>query len=243
MKLAERQRDFLDRVYGDAPWPGFAIYRGHAMANLHDALAATYPVVRRLVGDAFFGEAALRFARALPSRSGDLDDYGIELAQFLAGYPHARAIEYLADVARLEWACQESRRAADAAPLDALALARIPAELHARLRFELHPAARIVRSRHPIVSIWLANQPDRDGTPESLAPEDALVTREAGALRVRRLDAFDAALLEAFALGRTLAEAAASLDTALIGRRLAPALARYCAEGVLCGFHAPRAGA
>ena len=241
MKLAERQRDFLDRVYGEAPWPGFAIYRGHAMANLHDALAATYPVVLRLVGDAFFAEAALRFARGNPSASGDLDEYGESFAAFLESYAHARPLAYLADVARLEWACHQGRRAPDAGALDAAALARVPAELHAQLRFDLHPAARIVRSSHPIVSIWLANQPEADGTPQSEAPEDALVARDAGELRVRRLEAFDASLLEALGRGCTLAEATASFDTALLERSLGAALARHAAAGVLCGFRAPRA--
>ena len=238
MKLAERQRDFLDGVYGEAPWPAFAIYRGHAMANLHDALAATYPVVLRLVGDAFFAEAALRFARAHPSRGGDLDDFGEAFAAFLASYPHARSLEYLPDVARLEWACHQSARAAAAPALDAAALALVPPRLHEGLRFDVHPAARVVRSRHPVVSIWRANQPGADGTPQGDGPEDALAMRDADGVRVERIDAFDAALLEGLARGRTLAEATGSFDTALMARSLAGALARYAARGVLCGFHA-----
>jgi hypothetical protein len=198
-------------------------------------------VVRRLVGDAFFAEAALGLARAQPSTSGDLDEYGESFAAFLESYPHARALAYLADVARLEWACHESGRAADGAPLDAAALARVPAALHGQLRFDLHPAVRIVRSSHPIVSIWLANRPEADGTPESDAPEDALVTRRSGELRVQRLEAFDASLLEALASGCTLAEATAAFDTALLERSLGAALVRHAAAGVLCGLRAPRA--
>lgn len=243
MKLAERQRAFLDGVYGEAPWQAFAIYRGHAMANLHDALAATYPVVRRLVGDAFFAEAALQFARAHPSRGGDLDEYGQRFPEFLQSYPHASALGYLGDVARLEWACHESGRAAAAKPLDTASLALVPPRLHEGLRFDLHPAARIVRSRHPIVAIWRANQPDADGTPRADGAEDALVMREANGVRVERIDAFDASLLEALARGRTLGEAAGALDADAIARSLGAALARYANRGVLCGFHAPPAGA
>jgi hypothetical protein len=243
MRLAERQREFLDGVYGEAPWPAFAIYRGHAMANLHDALAATYPVVRRLVGEAFFAEAALRFARAHPSRAGDLDEYGESFPAFLERYPHAHSLDYLGDTARLEWACHESGRAAGAAALDTAALARVPPRLHEGLRFDVHPAARVVRSRHPIVSIWRANQPDADGTPQCDAAEDALVTREAHGVRVDRIEAFDASLLEALARGRTLAEATAEFDAQLIGRSLGDALVRYARRGVLCGFHASPAGA
>jgi len=76
--LAALQRDFVARLFAaDAPQdPRARLYRDNALATLSGALAATYPVVRRLVGDAFFGEAARRHALAVPSRSGDLNAYG-----------------------------------------------------------------------------------------------------------------------------------------------------------------------
>ena len=85
--LGELQAQFLDEIFGDAPLdPRRAVYRRNVLANLHDALAAAYPVVRRLVGEAFFREAAERFARAHPSRSGDLHRFGEGFGQFLSRY-------------------------------------------------------------------------------------------------------------------------------------------------------------
>ena len=141
------------------------IYRGNVLANRRGTLRATYPVVCRLVGDAFFDEAAARYAGHAPSRSGDLHEYGDAFANFLEGYAHARSLPYLADVARLEWACHECYHAADAGAFDFAALARVPAERHAGLRFLLHPSTRLLRSSHPVAAIMEANQPDRDGTP------------------------------------------------------------------------------
>ncbi len=238
--LAARQREFLDALYGEAPWAGgFEIYRGNAMATWHDALAATYPVTRRLVGEAFFAEAARRYALAEPSRSGDLNEYGASFGAFLGAYPYAGRVAYLADVARLEWACLESERAADAGALDRTALAAVPPERQGAIRFGLHPSARVLRSAHPVVSIWRANQPDRDGACVAEDAEDALVMRQSGRVEVRRIDIFDAGLLEALARGATLDEAAAGFATAELERSLAPALARYVADGVLCRFSPP----
>ena len=42
------------RAAGVLPAERLALYRRNMRATQHDALAATYPVVRRLVGDAFF---------------------------------------------------------------------------------------------------------------------------------------------------------------------------------------------
>ena len=61
---------------------------------------------------------------------------------------------YLPDVAKLEWAMDSVFHAADAVPLDLQALAAVPPEVFATLRFDLHPASRIVCSPYPILRIW-----------------------------------------------------------------------------------------
>ncbi|HSS29308.1 MAG TPA: DNA-binding domain-containing protein, partial [Usitatibacter sp.] len=139
--LALSQARFMEMLYSEgACEPGIAIYRRNLFANLGNALAATYPVVQRLVGDAFFREAARQYVLAHPSHSGDLNDYGASFAGFLARYPHAATLAYLADVARLEWACHESYGAPDAAPFDLADLARVGADDYPRIRFQLHPS-------------------------------------------------------------------------------------------------------
>jgi hypothetical protein len=243
--LAQLQREFLTEVWSaDSPSrAGMAIYRRTLLANLHGALASTYPVVRRLVGEAFFREAAARYARAHPSTSGDLNGHGREFASFLAVYPPARELAYLADVARLEWACHESFHAADAPRLDRAALARVSAEHHGAIRFQLHPAVRLVASPHPVLSIWEANQPERDGTPEkTIGAEQVLVRREALEVRLSLLAAQPWRFASSLARGETLDEAidAAACDAV---EWLAPLLQRFAADGVLCGFSAPGADA
>jgi hypothetical protein len=188
------------------------------------------------VGAAFFREAAGRFARAAPSASGDLGDFGAGFADFLAGYEHAAALDYLADVARLEWAVHEAHRAADAPGCDFDAFARVPAETHDAFRFRFHPAARWLRSAHAVVALWEANQPGRDGTPaRGTGPDHAMVVRGDDGVRVELLPAADWDFLAALARGATLGEACALLADADLGR----ALARLSAPGVLCGFEAP----
>lgn len=215
-----------------------AIYRGNLHANWRSALADTFPVVERLVGEAFFTEASRSYAAAHPSRSGDLQVYGAEFPAFLEQYPHARDHPYLGDVARLEWAWHESFHAAGSAPMDLEALAGVPAAEHGELRLHLHPSARLVDSAYPIVAIWTANQSGRDGTPERLAgPDHALVHRPALEVQVQRLEPRDALLLRALAAGEPLeagAKAAGHTDAQTLGA----ALQRFVAARVLVGFTA-----
>ncbi len=253
--LAAMQREFAAAVTaGDADAfvahlagdPGralrrLAIYRRAIAANRCGALRAAYPVVARLVGDAFFDEAARRFTHASPPREADLNRYGAGLPAFLAGYPPAAALPWLADVARLEWAWHESLMAADASPADFAALAGVSGEAQPALRFALHPSVRLVRSAWPVLAIWEANQEGRDGTAaRDEGADDILVWRDGARVRLALLGAPEAGFLEAIMAGVTLGEAA---DRA--GQwDFAPALARLASLQAVTGFHAggPRSG-
>jgi hypothetical protein len=239
--LAERQARFLADIFGEGALDARqAVYRGNVLANLHDALAAAYPVVRRLVGDAFFREAAERFAREHPSRSGDLHEFGAAFADFLAAYPHAAGLPYLPDVARLEWAVARALHAADPGQVDFARLAAVPEAERVRVRFLLQSGARLMACEFPIASIWAANQPDRDGTPErSAGAERVLVHRDGFVGRVRELAPLDWRFLDALADG-------AAMETLAEDDALAPELERllveWTANRVIDDFALPPSG-
>lgn len=240
MPLARIQREFLGALFNDRPATDarFEVYRRSTLANQHAALVAAYPVVLRLVGEAFFGEAAERYARAVRSTSGDLNDYGGPFAAFLGAYPHAASLEYLADVARLEWALHQSRRAAEGPLLDAVALRCVAPERQGEIRLRLHPAVRLVASAHPILAIWDANQPHRDGTPEGNGgAARVMVRRTDGVASPFAIGPDDWTFLSQLARGATLDEACVALGDAAVDF-LAPALERYGRQGVLGGFEA-----
>jgi hypothetical protein len=241
MSLARAQAEFLDAILGvEEPGDaGLAVYRRTALASRRSALAAAYPVVRRLVGAGFFDEVAARHARSVPSASGDLNAYGAGFAGFLEGYAPARSLEYLPDMARLEWAVHECAHAADGADFDFAALGRMPADALEGIVMRLHPAARFVASFHPVLAIWEANQEGCDGTPgRDQGPDHVLVRRLGFAVAPVALDIASWELAQAFACGATLGQAADALGP---GRHLEAALSRLGALGALGGFeHAAR---
>jgi hypothetical protein len=248
--LSGLQREFLAAITSGVPGPAAARVRGGALSpaqrlavyshnvfsNWRSALADTFPVVERLVGAAFFGEAARQYALAHPSTSGDLHEFGRRFADFLAAYPHAKDLAYLADVARLEWSWHESFHAAQGEPFDHAALARGSANDHATIRFRLHPAVRLIRSAHPVAAIWEANQDGRDGVPARFEGADCvLVHRPEFEVRVECLAPEDWEFLAALRSGAALGEAAAAFRE---GERLGVALNRYVACGAIAGFDA-----
>lgn len=194
------------------------VYRHNVMSNLTGALADIYPVTQRIVGEDFFAHAADAHCRATPSRSGDLNDFGAEWPAFIAAWPHAQDLPYLADVGRLEWAWHRAFHAADAEPLDLARVAAIPAERQPAMKFRLHPAVSVLASRYPLWPIWRVNQDGYEGdqridwdTP--VAP--VMVRREGYAVVVEPITQAELRFLSALTGGapfESAAEAAFAVD-------------------------------
>lgn len=242
MSLRELQLRFAaalgDPQHRDA---GLAVYRRAIGANYRKALAASYPVVKALVGDPFFDAAVDSYVEAHPSRGGDLNLYGDRFASFLASYPYAASLPYLGDVARLEWAIDEAARASDASgsAQDVIAaLSRVPPEQLGSECFALHPSCRFIESAYPVLRIWQIHQSDFEGDPAVSfdAGTDYLLVRrgDAGVL-VERLVKADFAWLAALTGGEGLAsatDAALSIDAEF---DLSAALRVHIASGSLVG--------
>lgn len=255
LRLRELQQDFAAAVL-DGVQNGFErhiraaglsgarrlqIYRNNTLLNLTASLRATYPVIRRLVGDGFFDYAAAQYLAAYPSRSGDLEEFGGNFARFLETFAPAAELIYLPDVARLEWAYHQIFYAAAHPPLDLPALAKVPVEQQDKLRFQLHPAAQLLQSPFPILRIWQVNQEDYAG--------DAAVDLTAGGtqlLALRRdnfqiefqpLTAGEFSLLSALNEGCAFAVACERALTAQSDVDLSACFSRYVLQGVLVSFH------
>jgi len=186
-----------------------AVHRNNVMVGCIDALAANFPTVVRLVGDAFFRDMAAEFARAnLPARPS-LFDYGAEFADFVAGFEPAAALPYLADVARVDRWWLEAHVAADADVLTGAALAAVdPASLD-DVRLRLHPAVRFGWFEQPIHTIWRRNRTAPDAIADELdwRAEGVLVTRPRDDVATGAINRAAAAFLAACADGATLAAA------------------------------------
>jgi hypothetical protein len=213
------------------------VYRNNARVTFEKTLAATYPVVRRLVGEPCFRGLARELAREFPSRSGDLGKYGAELAALLEIYYRDTSFEYLADVARLEWAYAEAETAADARPLDVRMLRDVDPEEYAGLRFVLHPSSRFVTSRYPVLTIWEAHQAD-DVRPVSLGAgaEHVLLLRSTPEVRLHGLDTATFAFARSLADGETLEDAHETALAAAARFDLNMALARLAALNLFTDF-------
>lgn len=200
------------------PQARFNVYRNNTAVSLGEAIGDTFPVVRELVGDAFFDAMARTYVDQNVPASPVLIDYGDTFPEFIDGFEQAASLPFLADVARVEWAWLQAYHAADRTPLNAEALQTIPPDSLGQVRLELHPSLHLLRSQWPAISIWSAHQESDAAARQAIlngldqAAEMGLVVRPEFEVNVDLVQPPVWQLLTALHGGATLADAAETLD-------------------------------
>jgi hypothetical protein len=254
--LAQLQRGFSEAILFDsAPVPAtiraasgpahasrFGVYRNNVFASLINAIAARYPVTRKLLWDDAFNRVAHRYVATEPPRSPVLLGYGESFPQFLRSVGQSAAADYLADIAALEAARTRAYHAADATPLDRDAFIAIPTERWPDVRIELHPSIELLKSAFPMVSVWQANRNANDNMVGVWAAECALVTRPRLQVQVWPVSAgvyeFLTALTAGGSVGAAISHAMASVPGLDLGECFKTLISADIVVGLALSEHA-----
>jgi hypothetical protein len=216
------------------------IYRNNLFESRIAALAAVYPVVEQLVGVEFFRCATRAYSQLFPMRYGNLHDFGDRMPEFLREYAPAAGLPYLADVARLEWACHHAYHQAQLPALDPVLLAQVAPDAQPGLRLRMQPSAALIRSAYPILRIWQSNQPEAGDTRCAISLDeggvDLLVAQRNLQIELRRLDNDESRWLFALAMGDTLESATSRALEVNPDFDLAAALSGHLARGLFVGL-------
>ena len=201
---------------GRAVGKRFDVYRNNVVQGLIDAMADSFPVIAKLIGEGNFSGLAAIFIRAHPPKSPLMMFYGIDFPDFLANFEPLQHLGYLPDMARLELALRTSYHATDGTPIAADVLKNMPPDNLMKARLSLAPAVQVMSSDWPIYSIWRFNM--IDGAPPPKMQAEALIVLRAGFdAEPHLLPIGGAAFLDAIWTGATFGnalEAAKGLDLA-----------------------------
>jgi hypothetical protein len=245
-ELLHLQRDFQDYLLrGDAAVEAhvvgtvrvpvatrLGIYAGAYRSRLADALAHNYPGLAKLLGETDFQTLASDYILAHDSPFFSIRYYGDALPQFLASREDYSAAPVLAELAQWEWAMGCVFDAAEAPPLAHEALARIPAQQWAQLRFSWHPSVRRLALSWNVPQLWqaLTNDAERPALSLAARPAQWLLWREELTSYFRSMPQAEAAALDAARSGWPFAELCELLCDEL-GESEAPAQAAALLRG------------
>jgi len=244
--LARLQREFQDyllrgdtaveaRVAGTVRVPiatRLGIYAGAYRSRLAEALESNYPALAKLLGEADFAALAADYIAAHDSPFFSIRYYGDALARFLATCEDYAAAPVLAELAQWEWAMTAVFDAADAIPLAADDLARVPPPQWAQLRLRWHPSVQRLALWWNVPQLWqaLSDDGERPTMTVAAAPVQWLLWRESLTTYFRSLPKTEVSMLDAARSGWPFGELCGLLCEEL-GEDEAPALAAALLRG------------
>lgn len=188
---------------------GWRVYRNTVIRGAIDALAAHFPSVVKLVGQAWFEACARLFVRQHPPTTPCLLDYGAAFPIFLADFEPAQSLPYLADVAQMDRWWSEAHVAADAPVWTRAQFDASDADVRADIAGALHPSLRFGAFTQRSPSVWLYNKAVSPGEPPvfDFSSEALLILRPAADVEYRRASLSEVQLLCLLKTGRGLLEA------------------------------------
>ncbi len=203
-----------------------SVYRNNVLTSLTDAVVAKYPLTEKLVGEKFMRGMARRYVTANLPKTACLSDYGEDFANFIAGFAPAKALPYLPDMARLEWALHSAACAPDDVPLDLETLDMGTAD---QMCFKLRASCRLLSSNWPLTKIRDFCFAGENAQAPALDEGGVLllVTRPALAPAIHTLANDEYDFLRALSRGKNLAHAAALTLAAPAEKRLSQLLERH----------------
>lgn len=223
---------------GIAPTARLRIYR-HAVFAIHvEALATTFPAVRRLLGEDCFDGLATRHAARRGSRGGNLQGLGADFAAFLEDQAEVAPWAWVGDVARLEWLRQESALAdRDPRPAAGALIAAIGAA-QGDVCLRLQPHVRVLSAAVPVLDLWRHAQPRTEAATvdPAGAAQAVLLWRETDQVAMRAVTPAQAAFVRALRAGAALgaaSDAARTVDPPVASQALLSPLLEHALIGAV----------
>lgn len=220
------------------------VYRNNVIRGLSDAVTAAYPVTEKLTGKNFMKAATRAYVIRNFPEQGNLNLYGATFPDFLAQYEPAQHIPYLPDVARMEWAWEESYYAPDDTPLAPEVLQKLETDTLPLIKLSFRASVRFVESSYPLDEIYdichaAENDPSEDMINISQRGAKMLVFRHDYTVEARRLDEAEYSFLTTLYDGTPIIGAAEKAFARDSKFDLTGCLQKYLSYGLFRDFSLP----
>lgn len=221
-----------------------AVYGEAYRLRLIEALETDYPALRGVMGAADFARLGATYIANHPSQHYSIRYFGQALAALLTGRSEYGELPWLAELARFEWLLGEAFDAADAEPLAAAELARLPADRWPLLRLDLVPSFRQLTLHWDVPAIWKAVDTHQPTMPPRRyeRPITWILWRQGLRNYFRSLEESEAAAIEEVCNGRSFADLCTALCAWLpeeaVAAQAALYLKRWIGEGLIAGLRA-----
>lgn len=139
-----------------------SIYRSNVNGAHQKVLAQVYPACFNILGEDYFNQLCRLYRFEYPSTNADLNDYGkffpLFVGEKIQEYQELNSLEYLAELAGLEWHWHMSYYAKDDEVFSFEKLALIDVKLQDKIFFKVSNSFSLHSTKYPLLEIWEENK-------------------------------------------------------------------------------------
>ncbi len=139
-----------------------SIYRSNVNGAHQNVLGQVYPACLNILGEDYFNQLCRVYRFEYPSTDADLNNYGKSFSSFMKKqfelHQELTGLEYLADLASLEWHWHASYYAKDDETFSFEKLALIGADVQDKIFLKISHSFSLHSTIYPLLDIWNANK-------------------------------------------------------------------------------------
>ena len=218
-----------------------SIYRSNINGAHQKVLSQIYPACFNILGEDYFNQVCRVYRFKYPSVDVDLNKYGKHFPAFMKEQidtcKELKELEYLADLALLEWRWHESYFSDDDELFSFKELELIGSDVQDRIFFRMSNSFSLHSTIYPLLDIWNANKNITDDVQAFHMPDSEnyfCITRETLTPSINLLDDESYMLLKSIVDGMSLVKLT-ELDSAAEGS-LKNKLMGFIQQGWVTGF-------
>lgn len=192
-----------------------SIYRSNINGAHQKVLGQVYPAILNILGEVYFNQLCRVYRLEYPLMDADLNNYGEKFSLFIKEqiqqHQELTGLEYLTDLAWLEWNWHTSYYAKNDKPFSFEKLALIDPDLQDKIYFRISNAFSLHSTIYPLLDIWNANKDLVKDIQEFQMPDSEIyfcVSRKEFSPTVNLLDYGQYILLKSISGGMSLVQLA-----------------------------------
>lgn len=154
------------------------VYKNNFYSSLIDVLSDKFPLSLRVVGEKYFKAAAKQYITENPPQSAVMIDYADNFPEFINRAAREHNIEYLGDLAAVEWSQHTAYYCADAPFISAQEFSQCDIAVLTQSTLQLAPSLTVRSSQFAIYDIWEMLTREKISTVQSAQPQSIAVFRQ-----------------------------------------------------------------
>ncbi len=210
------------------------IYAEAYFSRILESLSDDFSKIKFELGEVAFQQLVADYLIAHPSTSQNITDIGAQLPKFIFSHVYGVKVDYLADLAKLEWVTLESFYSPVTAHFDFSKLAELTEEQWLNAVPIIDPSLIIAAFDYDVVSLWH----DADFEIGGRELTHAAVLTINGQAIVEKLSAAQLAVIELIHKGSTLSDLNTQLaDNSEVQENLMTWFSNWTSQRLICGVN------